>query len=150
MDIKGNPGPQRNENDALSRNQHCLPCCSHQTSHSRKPLSVFYANARSIVNKRHLLDLELSKRPFDIIVLMETHLDDAISDAEIFPENYTVFRRDRSQNGRQGGGILIATSEMSHHEMTYCVTLNSYLSTSTPLQERLSLWEFSIDLQTVI
>ena len=33
-------------------------------------------NAISIVNERHLLDLELSKRPFDIIVLTETHLDD--------------------------------------------------------------------------
>ena len=111
MDIKGNPGPERNENDALSRNQRCPPCCSHQTNRSRKPLSVLYANARRIVNKRHLLDLELSKRPFDIIVLMETHLDDSIFDAEIFSENYTVFRQDRSQNGRQGGGILIATSD---------------------------------------
>ena len=35
---------------------------------------------------------------------------------------------------------------MSHQELTYCVTLNCYLSNSTPLQERLSLWEFSIDL----
>ena len=111
MGIKGNPGPERSENGALSRNQRCPPCCSRQTSCSRKPLSVFYASARSIVNKRHLLDLELSKRPFDIIVLTETHLDDSISDAEIFPENYAVFRRDRSQNGRQGGGILIATSD---------------------------------------
>ena len=35
-----------------------------------------HSNAISIVNERHLLDLELSKRPFDIIVLTETHLDD--------------------------------------------------------------------------
>ena len=57
------------------------------------------------------MDLELSKRPFDIIVLTETHLDNSISDAELFPENCTVLRRDGSQNGRQGGGILIATSD---------------------------------------
>ena len=72
---------------------------------------MLYANTRRIVNKKHLLDLELSKKPFDIIVLTETYLDDSMFDAEIFPENYTVFRRDRSQNGRQGGGILIATSD---------------------------------------
>ena len=111
-----------------------------------------YANARSIVNKRHLLDLELSKRPFDIIVLTETHLDDSISDAEIFPENYTVFRRDRSQNGRQGGGILIATSyflNVSPRDDLLCDSELLFVD-STPLQERLSLWEFSIDLQTVI
>ena len=71
---------------------------------------MLYANARSIVNKRHLLDLELSKSPFDIIVLTETHLDNSISDAEIFPENYTVSRRDRSQNGRQGDDILVGSN----------------------------------------
>ena len=71
-------------------------------------LSVFYANARSIVNKRHLLDLELAQTMHDIIVLTETHLDDSIGDSEIFPNCYTVFRRDRASQGRQGGGVLIA------------------------------------------
>lgn len=41
--------------------------------------------------------------------LTETHLDSSIPDGEIFPANYTVFRRDRKLNGRHGGGVLIAT-----------------------------------------
>ena len=113
MDIKGNPGPERNKNNARSRNQSCPPCCSRQTNRSRKPLSVLYANARSIVNKKHLLDLELSKRPFDIIVLTETHLDDSISDAEIFAENYSVFRRDRDRKSTR--------LNSSHANISYAV-----------------------------
>ena len=31
---------------------------------------------------------------YDIIVLTETHLDDGIGDSEIFPNCYTVFRRE--------------------------------------------------------
>lgn len=34
-----------------------------------------------------------------------------MSDCEIFPNNYTVFRRDRKLNGRHGRGVLIATRD---------------------------------------
>jgi hypothetical protein len=71
-------------------------------------LAVFYTNARSIVNKVNKLDLEIANGSYDIIVLTETHLDSSIGDAEIFPDNYTVFRRDRNINERHGGGVLIA------------------------------------------
>ena len=36
---------------------------------------------------------------FDNIVLTETYLDDSIGDSEIFPNCYTVFRRDKASQG---------------------------------------------------
>lgn len=48
-------------------------------SQSRKQgatrLSVFYANARSIVNKIAKLQMEIANNSFDVIVLTEAHLD---------------------------------------------------------------------------
>ena len=44
---------------------------------------------------------------YDIIVLTETHLDHGIGDSEIFPNYYTVFRRDTASQARQGGVVLI-------------------------------------------
>ena len=87
------------------------PTCSkqHNSTGQQKPtrLLTFYANARSIVNKTSKLELDVAASRYDIIVLTETHLDSSISDGEIFPNNYTIFRRDRRLNGRKGGGVLI-------------------------------------------
>ena len=85
-----NPGPNDPTVAALSKNQSHIrllrqPCSSRPLNSTGKLLSVFYANARSIVNKRHLLDLELATNHHDIIVLTETHLDDSVLDAELFP-----------------------------------------------------------------
>lgn len=54
-------------------------------------LAVFYTNARSKVNKVNKLDLEIANGSYNIIVLTETCLDSSADDAEIFPDNYTVF-----------------------------------------------------------
>ena len=96
-DVNPNPGP-------ICTVQHIST-----EQHKTTPLLTFYANARSIVNKTSKLELDIATWHYDIIVLTETHLDNSISDGEIFPNNYTVFRRDRSFNGRHGGGVLIAT-----------------------------------------
>ena len=53
--------------------------------------------------------MEIASNSFDIIVLTETQLDSSIKDVEIFGRVYCVYRRDRQQGGRFGGGVLIAT-----------------------------------------
>ena len=98
-DVNPNPGP----NGSGQHNS------TEQQSSTR--LQTFYANARSIVNKSSKLDLAIAAQGYDIIVLNETHLDSSIPDGEIFPSNYSVFRRDRMLNGRYGGGVLIATRD---------------------------------------
>ena len=74
-------------------------------------LSVFYTNARSIASKRSFLNLEVASNVYDINFLTDTHLDNTITDGEIFPQGCTVFRCDRELHGRHGGGILIAIGD---------------------------------------
>lgn len=73
--------------------------------HSRS-LSYICLNARSIVNKRLDLMAMLSRLSPDIVIA-ETFLDESILNGELFPVDYTVFRRDQT---RHGGGVLIAIS----------------------------------------
>ena len=101
-DINPNPGPV---NSSTANPE------PRQDGFNLRGLHTFYANARSIVNKLDLLELEMSQRNYDLIVLTETHLDHSILDSEIFPSHYTVFRKDRTTNGRHGGGVLIAVRD---------------------------------------
>lgn len=63
------------------------------------------------MNKRSKLELDLAASRYYIIALTETHLENSVSDSEILPNNYLVFRRDRKSHGRHGGGVLIAVSD---------------------------------------
>ena len=106
-DIISQPGPiipMRAQNEGLNRQEQRNP-----SKQQMAPcLLTLHANAQSIVNKTSRLELDIASSSYDIITLTETHLDDSISDGEILPPNYTVFRRDRKINGRSGGGVLIA------------------------------------------
>ena len=130
--IHPNPGPNRNilTTNPQTADQRSLyasvgPNCSSHVlegmQNNKTKLSVFYANARSIVNKIDLFHLEITERSYDIIALTEAHLDDSILDSEIFPCNYTVFRRDRLHNGRHGGGATRDNGEaiMKEDFLTY-------------------------------
>lgn len=97
--MKPNPGPN------------CIDQRNSTEQRNSTRLLTFYANARSIVNQTSKLELDITSSRYDIILLTETHLDNSMSDGEIFPNNYTVFRRDRKLNGRHGGGVLIATRD---------------------------------------
>ena len=80
-------------------------------ANSSSDVSVFYANSRSLVNKIDQLELEIATYQYDLMVFTETHLDSSILDSELFPSIDTVFRLDLAQNGRNGGGILIAVPQ---------------------------------------
>ena len=70
-------------------------------------LNTLNLNCRSIrrQQKRGLLQSIITEHNANIILGCESHLDDSYSTSEIFPTNFTVFRRDRT-NG--GGGVFIA------------------------------------------
>ena len=99
-----------------------------------KPFSIFYNNIQGFFNTRDLASdsppLNMTKvhelhgyfystKP-DIIILNETWLKKSISDIEVIPDNYKVFRIDRSIKShpwdpsrpkkfrKHGGGVLIA------------------------------------------
>ena len=65
-------------------------------------LSVNFCNKS--VEFEHLVD---STRA-DIVIEMESWLDDSVLSSEIFPPNMSVFRRDHSSG--KGGGVFIAVS----------------------------------------
>ena len=97
-DVEPNPGPRAFD----------LHVPREERNSKFNGLLTFYANVRSIVNKRSRLELDIAVSRYDIIALTKTHLDNSISDSEILPNNYLVFRRDRQSNGHYGGGVLIA------------------------------------------
>jgi hypothetical protein len=101
-DIEQNPGPNEKCTD---ENRKCWIVNSNLQANY---LSVFYANARSIVNKIDKLRLEIESGQIDIVVLTETHLDNNVLDSEFFSQDFVVFRRDRKHLGRHGGGVLIS------------------------------------------
>lgn len=75
---------------------------------AHRPLRFLNINLRSAPSKVPMIaSLIESSRP-DVIICTETWLDGDIRDAEIFPSNYKVFRRDRS---RHRGGVAIAVTE---------------------------------------
>ena len=104
-DFHPEPGPETGSVSKTSNER----LFSRRSTH--KGVSFFYANARSIVNKVDMLHLEVADKVYDVVVLVETHLDSSIADGEIFPANYLVFRRDRMCNCRHGGGVLIAVRD---------------------------------------
>ena len=68
-------------------------------------LGVFYCNVRSLLPKVNTLQHYVSLYQPSIVALTETWLESTIPSSLFCPENYTVYRWDRS--GRRGGGVLI-------------------------------------------
>ena len=75
---------------------------SPQKSHRLRLLNV---NFRSVVNKIDQFHAIVDSVQPDIIVGTESWLRPDIMNSEIFPSNYTVYRRDRDTSG---GGVFIA------------------------------------------
>ncbi|CAG2222754.1 unnamed protein product [Mytilus edulis] len=69
------------------------------------PIKMLTVNFQSIKSKQGLVkNLVESTKP-DIVLGTETWIDPSITDSQIFPPNYNIYRNDRNI---QGGGVLIA------------------------------------------
>ena len=75
-----------------------------------KPMKALVINFQSIRNKKAELATCLEVDDPDVLIGTETWLDDSINSCEIFPSNYSIFRKDRQTNakGTAHGGVLIA------------------------------------------
>ena len=115
-DIHPNPGPTIT-NVNSTRNDKC-DSCKRQSEHKQSNLSCMYMNARSLKKIIHVQENQyisnLSKfqellysESVDIMFVTETWLNSNVSNKEILPNGYNIFRTDRSL-GRTGGGVLIA------------------------------------------
>ena len=79
-----------------------------QTKNTRKPqrsLKVLVVNFQSIKNKVPELTACLENHKPDVVIGTETWLYPSVQNSELFPEDYTVIRKDRND---KHGGVLIA------------------------------------------
>ncbi|XP_072021445.1 uncharacterized protein [Amphiura filiformis] len=77
-----------------------------------KKLTILNINFQSIKNKTiEFLSILHEQKP-DIVIGTETWLNSSILDAELFPPEYAIFRKDRPDGW---GGVLIAVKGLSCH-----------------------------------
>ena len=68
----------------------------------QRGLHFIHLNARSLLPKISELKIIACKTKAAVISISETWLDDSVTDAEIWIENYSIVRKDRTRNG---GGV---------------------------------------------
>lgn len=74
-------------------------------------ISIYYQNVRGLRTKIDDFYAAASDQEYDVIILTETWLHDAINSVQLFGHDYTVYRKDRNPDisGKsRGGGVLIA------------------------------------------
>ncbi|XP_053383306.1 uncharacterized protein LOC128549774 [Mercenaria mercenaria] len=90
----------------------------HKSKQQRQdiPLKVALLNCQSIVGKKTSLYNMCTSTGSEIIIGTESWLNSSHLSTEIFPENYTVYRRDRNRG--RGGGVFILVEKKSQQEHT--------------------------------
>ena len=86
------------------RECHPIVCVNSKTS-----VNLLYFNVRSLLPKLDQLRVTCSVFSPDIVCIVESWLDDTISDNEIFVQGYSIVRLDRSKHG---GGVLIYVKDL--------------------------------------
>ena len=80
------------------------PSSVHSVNYVDRGVSILYYNARSLLPKLDELNVVCEATKPDIVCIVETWLDDRVSDSELSLDNYQLFRFDRN---RHGGGVAI-------------------------------------------
>ena len=94
-------------------------------------ISCFYANARSIMNKKEELELYLTQEKPDIVGITETWLYNEIEDSEISVEGYTVFHKDREKGEKlRGGGVMILAKNELNISIREEIAVKQFLKVS--------------------
>ena len=71
------------------------------------PLKMLTINFQSIKSKQGLVKNLIKSTKPDIVIGTETWINTTVTDNQIFPQNYKLYRKDRNM---QGGGVFIAIS----------------------------------------
>ena len=78
-----------------------------QTGMRRQAIKVMVFNFDGLENKTAELATSIETYHPDVIIASETHLKDGINSSELFPPEFSVYRKDRVKCKK--GGVLIAT-----------------------------------------
>ncbi|CAC5384628.1 unnamed protein product [Mytilus coruscus] len=62
------------------------------------PLRILNVNCQSIRNKQHQVENIINSTKPDVIIATETWLDQSITNSQIFPQEYNIYRKDRKGN----------------------------------------------------
>ena len=74
-----------------------------------KPLRIINVNCQSLSNKKEDFERLLDSTKADVVFGTESWLGSNIKDHEVFPDGYTVYRKDRTEG--KGGGVFIAVKD---------------------------------------
>lgn len=75
---------------------------------------VYYQNVRGLRSKVNEFYRNALATDFDIVCLTETWLDESVYSAELFPDEWSVFRQDGKSKVR-GRGVLVAVRDSAWH-----------------------------------
>ena len=88
-------------------------------------IQVIYFNARSIVNKRYLLDVMLKSENFSLVLITETWLKESLPDSLIVDtKHYCIIRNDRTE--RIGGGVAAIYPRYLAHKISLVEVNHSF------------------------
>ncbi|XP_055632829.1 uncharacterized protein LOC129773254 [Toxorhynchites rutilus septentrionalis] len=82
---------------------------------SCSPIRFYYQNVRGLKSKIDDFFLACLEVEYDVIVLVETWLDERINSVQLFGNSFNVFRMDRNHKNslrKVGGGVLIAVRKV--------------------------------------
>ena len=98
-------------------------------STKRKSLTCLVVNCRSVKNKIAEVEVIIDKYKPDIILGDELWLNPDILSSEVFPANYTVYRKDRNSKC-PGGGVFQAVKNdlIGHFRVHVCLLFKASLS----------------------
>ncbi|KAH9636137.1 hypothetical protein HF086_007089, partial [Spodoptera exigua] len=83
-----------------------------------KKIFVYYQNVRGLRTKTVTFYNSVSASSSDLVILTETFLNSSVHDAELFPPEYIVLRRDRQGDVGWGGVLLAVKSSYSVQRIT--------------------------------
>ena len=94
--------PQSDSNSPLKSQLRCNP--NHDSV--LNPIRVLSLNCCSLrsLSKRGKLHALIEETHANVIIGCESHLDDSFTSTEVFPPNFTTFRKDRKIGG---GGVFL-------------------------------------------
>ncbi|XP_062713636.1 uncharacterized protein LOC134290499 [Aedes albopictus] len=93
-------------------------------SQSIREMHVYFQNVRGLRTKVDELFLAVNECEYEIIVLVETNFDETVTSAQLFGENYVVYRNDRdttNSNKKSGGGVLVAVHRKLLSSPVICI-----------------------------
>ena len=77
---------------------------SNPDNSAKHDINILYYKARSLFPKIDELQFECANRRPDIVCIVESWIDNSVTNGELLLSAYQLYRRDRN---RHGGGILI-------------------------------------------